>query len=737
MGEEKLFKIITRLFLVFFMAGILSLAVYGVPVNNLPQRVSQENGAQITIRGFGDEFFNWVEDEYGNVIAYNAKSGNWHYATVQDGCIVPSGTVVNPLFMPFSETITRSDLQPLIDNIDRSKFNKIITVSDSLTGINAAISPSSSGLANNNPAMLVLLIEYNDIRLTQGIDYWHNHHFDFGTTGSTVNNYFAEASNGAFAFKPAVFKNAPVGKITAGLPGGVSEIEFAADGAVRVKLNKNHPTYYNGIGMNEDINIAFAAIYQYIDFTSINKFLTNYIKREDFHVSVVTAGWENSTGVNDDKLQRVHAHANTISVGIDGGDMLPISVDMKKGGLVSFNVQGELYSGKIDANSIPMGIGVTVHELGHSLGLPDLYDTSGLSSGIGPFCVMSSGSWGAKAGENSGDTPVHLSAWAKIELGFLAPEVIQSDEYKEVNLANISSDDYSVLKLTSTIARDPLQYFLVENRGLVGYDAGFFGFGISSENNNNGGVIVYHIDESMKIYVGSENANKNRRLVNVLPADNNNLLNKNQPTNGYGGSNFFFSTDTYGTFNADTAPNSDFYAANNIRNILSGIQCTVNSSRGEVMQVEVGKLLTNVCEICGKDPCECLLEDILTDSGLGVVADDGGFIKGEANGITKGQLSGVTIYEEDVNGDLIEINDDERLIGTGMIIKKGDQQIVAVIKGDVTGRGEADIIDAKAFLESLVGNKNLEGAYAQAADDFVADSAIKSLRAFLHFVMAD
>ncbi len=56
-------------------------------------------------------------------------------------------------------------------------------------------------------------------------------------------------------------------------------------------------------------------------------------------------------------------------------------------------------------------IGVFCHEFGHMLGLPDLYDTSYRSSGVGQWCVMGTGSW-----NKGGLTPGHFCAWAKARL---------------------------------------------------------------------------------------------------------------------------------------------------------------------------------------------------------------------------------------------------------------------------------------------------------------------------------
>ncbi len=69
------------------------------------------------------------------------------------------------------------------------------------------------------------------------------------------------------------------------------------------------------------------------------------------------------------------------------------------------------------ASGAPMvEIGVFCHEFGHGFGLPDLYDTNGgTSQGLGHWGLMAAGNW------NKPDSPAHMSAWSKAELGWLTP----------------------------------------------------------------------------------------------------------------------------------------------------------------------------------------------------------------------------------------------------------------------------------------------------------------------------
>ncbi len=60
-------------------------------------------------------------------------------------------------------------------------------------------------------------------------------------------------------------------------------------------------------------------------------------------------------------------------------------------------------------------IGVICHELGHAIGLPDLYDWNGNSSGIGFWGLMGAGNWNTPA------SPAHPCAWSREQLGWLNP----------------------------------------------------------------------------------------------------------------------------------------------------------------------------------------------------------------------------------------------------------------------------------------------------------------------------
>jgi M6 family metalloprotease-like protein len=141
-------------------------------------------------------------------------------------------------------------------------------------------------------------------------------------------------------------------------------------------------------------------------------------------------------------------------------------------------------------------IGVVAHELGHNLGLVDLYDTDGSSEGgVGVWDLMAAGPW---LGFPAGSTPSHMSAWSKSQLGWLIPT--------EVSEAILSADIPAVETeaLAFKLPVSDTEYFLVENRQRVGFDAALPG----------DGLLIYHVDESR-----ANNDNDVRRLVDLEEAD--------------------------------------------------------------------------------------------------------------------------------------------------------------------------------------------------------------------------
>jgi immune inhibitor A len=98
----------------------------------------------------------------------------------------------------------------------------------------------------------------------------------------------------------------------------------------------------------------------------------------------------------------------------------------------SFNMLGgiqigdsDYWVGKYTIQPEDGGVGVFVHEYGHDLGLPDLYDYYG-ENGTGFWTLMSSGSWLDDGKDTIGNKSSHMGAWEKFQLGWLKYEVARA-----------------------------------------------------------------------------------------------------------------------------------------------------------------------------------------------------------------------------------------------------------------------------------------------------------------------
>ncbi|MFN0149446.1 MAG: M6 family metalloprotease domain-containing protein [bacterium] len=137
-------------------------------------------------------------------------------------------------------------------------------------------------------------------------------------------------------------------------------------------------------------------------------------------------------------------------------------------------------------------IGVFCHEMGHALGIKDLYDTEdgilyqGSSAGIGDWGLMGSG------GGNP-DKPSHMEAFSKERLGWLTYLNIASD-VTHLCLPPVETNPVAA-RVWSQGSIGP-EYFLVENRQTIGFDVSLPA----------PGLVIYHVDED----VYDEFANANR-----------------------------------------------------------------------------------------------------------------------------------------------------------------------------------------------------------------------------------
>jgi M6 family metalloprotease-like protein len=143
----------------------------------------------------------------------------------------------------------------------------------------------------------------------------------------------------------------------------------------------------------------------------------------------------------------------------------------------------------------PLAIGTSSHELGHALGLPDLYDTDpgdGDTEGIGSWGLMGSGNWTTQF------SPSRMMAWSLNELGWITLVDADTSGSYELEPAATSRTAYTV---TVQGSNPNAEYFLLENRQPRQSDSAMIRVacgrsGLIFPADCGGGLAIWHIDDS-------------------------------------------------------------------------------------------------------------------------------------------------------------------------------------------------------------------------------------------------
>ncbi len=437
--------------------------------------------------------------------------------------------------------------------------------------------------------LLTILIEFEDVKMHFTSNYWNGQIFSKKPNDISVVNYWKENSNGLDIFEPADTSGVQIGR-----KGKVSykdyidlsyEITERADGIVKVSLDMPHPikTWGNGGVFTDNgeaplktITSAVWAIEADFDFAV-----------EQPHILTIFAGYD-ITAPDGAGKGEMWAHASAVDIKTSTGINLG-----------RYATQGELYE-----EDISCGIGVTCHELGHSVFyLPDLYTHIG-ESGMYVYSLMSGGSHGYRYVETINDdgssymtclhnVPTHLDPWCKIKCGFVDPEVVNEWDGNINSISNMGVDSkYNVIKVRSKA--DPKQYFLIENRQIIGFDEALKSLNAlkgSEETPFNGGILIYHIDENVDCVNNNSNLN-NHRFISA--ESSNSAIAVSDSSYGWP----YLNIDGRNKLNADTIPNSNFHEADNLKicsyeedchpqTVKSGISIEVLGENSPSMRVKV------------------------------------------------------------------------------------------------------------------------------------------------------
>jgi len=448
------------------LAGAASFAppVLAGPANPKAVSIPQPDGSTFMAHTRGDEFLGWTETTDGYTVLRNASTGYFEYAAQgPSGDLRPSGIRVNGTTgaAPASPAqLPPKGLRPQRNTeLQQYQANLLSTVFANRPAKAAAQSATPTGVWAPTPVtgpkkILVILVNFLNASLSSGASsYWSN---AVHGASSSVAKYYQDNSFGAIS----------IAAVPHTQPGG-------ATGVVTVSLAQNHPNcggdcYYPT--ESTWVNGALAAAAPYVNFAALDTNSDGTISVDETLIYFVLAGYETSGGSGLTPSYWAHAWGGA-------------NVSVAGKSVNHWALNGEMYDA---SNRMPMGI--IAHEMGHAMGgLPDLYDINDVNEGLGIFSLMAGGSWGRKAGEIGGTTPVALDALSRQYLGWSTPQFPNDGSTISFPSA-LSGPTAPVILMNSALSTS--EYWLVENRPPVSWDAGMY----DSLGSWSGGLLIQHID---------------------------------------------------------------------------------------------------------------------------------------------------------------------------------------------------------------------------------------------------
>jgi len=544
----------------YLVLAIISNQLFGeiAPPNSFTLR--QPDGVEFEVRMFGDEYSNWIETLDGYVIIDaldEAKNIWWYYATLdKNGSFTPSEYLVEhvtPLNLPIPPKLRRFSSERKID-ID-TRFENDGPISRNFIRQNHKAFTVHTVPPHPSIKPLVFLVDFPGTLPGEMPDHeYTKEQFsgiifkeDLDPSGFTptlpstytmsVRDYYGEISRGNFTI----------------LGDELSVVDWkTTQYSYDFYVDENQGT---GNGPNGITHSAYAVCVEIAQAVDDEVDYSNFDANEDGIVDfiiLIMEGWASGASnqfwsfksiLYPQYVSEIDSNAPT-----DGNGYLMLDNVIIKDFFVTTE---RIYNNLADVDQGDIHpIGTFCHELGHVLGLPDLYDTGEeKSAGIGDWGLMGSGNWQRQT------SPAYMCAWSRSRMNWINPQLLSDlDNYPlTIEPAELPSSVPAYKLLIDT--DNSGEYFLVENRQAIGSDLYL----------NETGLLIWHIDENfVDMYPARNSVNRIEATlgVNLMQADgeDNLYITEGQPLSNRGDNGDPFPGSKGNTsFTDQTYPNANSY----------------------------------------------------------------------------------------------------------------------------------------------------------------------------------
>lgn len=469
----------------FLCAGELM----AVPAYPGKMRVQQPDGTYITIRLQGDERFHLAYTEDGYPLLRNEKSGVLEYAQLSGDKLVLSGihatecserTVAAKAFL---ETVNKADVASFFNTAmqqKRAEWQQMETAAKAKSPAKAygdtRLRISDVPTTGQRKA-LAILVEFPGTSFSSKVGDANTFYTDLLNKENYTNSYGATGSAHDF-YQASSY--------------GLYDPEFTVVGPVTAS---HAESYYAG---SEGTDNVAELVYEVAKLVDDQIDFSEYDTDDDGYVDNVYVFYAGYGQADSYKANTIWPHNWSIAYGgyrlkCDGVTVNRYAISQE---LLGYTSYGHKYGD-------PVAIGTFVHEFGHVLGIPDLYNTeTQYTYTLGNWSTMCSASY-----LDDQCTPPLYSAYERYALGWTNPTVLKNTDTETKTLTAAEEGDATYI---INIPGKSNEYFLLENRQQKGWDAYLPGHG----------MLVWHIDEDETQWWGnSPNNNSSHQYVELERAD--------------------------------------------------------------------------------------------------------------------------------------------------------------------------------------------------------------------------
>ncbi len=503
-----------RTFLILFLMVVgFGIKSFGVPSYPYPIEFTQSDKSIVTVTMRGDEKVFWALSSDGYILL-RADNGDFVYAVSDNkGGMIPSSVLAhNPEDRNSEELAFVSTLNKNIF-YSREQISYLKQLWEFAQDFEQNL-PQTKNVSENGVEtykMVVILMSYTDIAFTtpkEEIEALFNQ-VGYSANGhqGSIHDYFMASSFGKLNVEATV-----LGPYTA----------------------NNNMAYYgeNYSGTNTDMR-ARDLVIEAVDNANPDIDFSQYTNGEGNYVScvyVLYAGVAASSG-NDPNTIWPHRSIIYPAYGVDGVYISNYGVSSEKDGYSS--------------NPQPMVIGTICHEFSHVLGQADYYDTDYSENGSfadhGEWDLMCSGNY-----NNSGKCPPLWSAHEREVRGYI--EIEELTELGSTTLPPLHSDNKAY-----KMSFNQNEYFILENRQKVGWDAYLPGHG----------MLIFHVNRAVSGWdMNCANCNPNYPGLDLEEANSNAYSRAGDPFPG---------TSNKTSFTDQTTPNSKSTAGLDLNRPITSI----------------------------------------------------------------------------------------------------------------------------------------------------------------------